>query len=119
MMRSLVLGLAIGAVAAPAFAHAMLERAIPAVGSIGNAAPADIRLKFSEQVEPALSKVDLESGDGRPLGVGSLSVLPSDHHVLVVKPAKPFGPGIYHVIWKVVSVDTHRTQGDYCFTVGR
>ena len=27
-------------------------------------------------------------------------------------------PGTYKVIWRVLSVDTHRTQGDFTFRVG-
>jgi methionine-rich copper-binding protein CopC len=26
--------------------------------------------------------------------------------------------GVYHVQWRVISVDTHRTQGNFSFTVG-
>jgi methionine-rich copper-binding protein CopC len=34
-------------------------------------------------------------------------------------PLKPLPPGTYKVIWKVMSVDTHRAQGDFTFRVGR
>jgi hypothetical protein len=34
-------------------------------------------------------------------------------------PLKTFGPGSYRVNWHVLSVDTHRTQGNYSLTVGR
>jgi methionine-rich copper-binding protein CopC len=30
---------------------------------------------------------------------------------------KPLAPGTYKVTWHAVSVDTHRTQGSYEFTV--
>ena len=29
----------------------------------------------------------------------------------------PLGPGRYRVRWRVVSVDTHVTEGDFAFTV--
>jgi hypothetical protein len=32
---------------------------------------------------------------------------------------KPLPPGTYKVIWRVLSVDTHRTQGEFTFSVGR
>jgi methionine-rich copper-binding protein CopC len=32
---------------------------------------------------------------------------------------KPLSPGTYKVIWRVLSVDTHRTQGDFTFRVGQ
>jgi methionine-rich copper-binding protein CopC len=119
LIRPLLLGLAVSVLAGHALAHAMLERAAPRVGSVGNASPAEIRLQFSEAVEPALSHVALKTGDGRVVALASESVLPSDHHIMIAKPAAALAPGIYHVVWKVVSVDTHRTEGDYCFTVGR
>ena len=32
--------------------------------------------------------------------------------------SKPLSPGTYKVIWRVLSVDTHRTQGNFSFRVG-
>ncbi len=31
---------------------------------------------------------------------------------------KADGPGAYHVRWHAVSVDTHKTEGNFTFTVG-
>jgi len=31
---------------------------------------------------------------------------------------KPLPPGTYKVIWRVLSVDTHRTNGSFIFRVG-
>ena len=31
---------------------------------------------------------------------------------------KALGPGTYKVIWRVLSVDTHRTNGNFTFRVG-
>ena len=33
-------------------------------------------------------------------------------------PLKAMPPGTYKVIWRVLSVDTHRAQGDFTFRVG-
>jgi hypothetical protein len=30
---------------------------------------------------------------------------------------KPLMPGVYQVHWHVISVDTHRTEGNFSFTV--
>jgi methionine-rich copper-binding protein CopC len=32
---------------------------------------------------------------------------------------KTLPPGTYHVSWRVLSVDTHTTEGAFSFTVGR
>ena len=29
----------------------------------------------------------------------------------------PLAPGTYRVVWRVLSVDTHVTEGDFTFTV--
>jgi methionine-rich copper-binding protein CopC len=31
---------------------------------------------------------------------------------------KTIGPGTYHVHWHVLSVDTHKTEGNFVFHVG-
>lgn len=107
---------ALGFAATAAFAHAQLEQAVPAVGGTV-AAPAEIRLKFSEGVEPHFCKIALsaEGGGGAPLG--ALSVDPADPSVLIAKIGKTLAPGVYTVTWHAVSVDTHKTQGSFNFTV--
>jgi methionine-rich copper-binding protein CopC len=103
--------------AAPAaFAHAQLEKATPAVGGTVSS-PAEIRLKFSEGVEPRFSGVALTAEGGAPVPLGKPSVDPADNSVLIVKVGKTLPPGVYTVNWHAVSVDTHHTQGDFQFTV--
>jgi methionine-rich copper-binding protein CopC len=118
-LAAVLIFLAAACLAAPALAHAMLERADPRVGSVHNAPPGEIHLQFTEAVEPAFSHVTLKTGDGKIVPTASVAVLATDHHVLIVKPAQPLAVGLYHVMWQVVSVDTHRTEGDFCFSVGK
>lgn len=108
--------LALSLAASPAFAHAQLEKAIPAVGSTV-AAASEIRLKFSEGIEPKFSGVTLTAAGGGARETGAPSVDPADPSVLVVKIAKPLAPGVYSVKWRAVSTDTHHTQGAFEFTV--
>ena len=108
--------LAFVAAASSAFAHAQLEKAAPAVGSTV-ASPSEIRLKFSEGVEPKFSGVTLSAEGGAAQALASVGVDPADNSTLVVKIAKPLAPGVYTVKWKAVSVDTHHTQGSFDFTV--
>ena len=119
-MRNAILKLAAGfafaLAATSAFAHAQLEQAVPAVGGTV-APPSEIRLKFSEGVEPHFSAIALsaEGGGAVPLGVPSLD--PADPSVLIAKIGKALAPGLYTVTWHAVSVDTHKTQGSFSFTV--
>jgi methionine-rich copper-binding protein CopC len=103
--------------AAPAaFAHAQLEKATPAVGGEVTS-PGEIRLKFSEGVEPHFSGLTLTAEGGAAVPLGKPSVDPADNSVLIVKVGKTLPPGVYTVNWHAVSVDTHHTQGDFQFTV--
>ena len=47
---------------------------------------------------------------------GKAKVDPSDPKLLVLDVTK-LPPGAYRVTWHVVSIDTHRTEGDFTFTV--
>lgn len=107
--------LAFALAATQAFAHAQLEKATPAVGGTVSSA-SEIRLEFSEGVEPKFTKVSLTGPGGAvPLGAGNTA--PGNQAVLIVPIAKPLSAGQYKVHWQAVSVDTHHTQGTFEFTV--
>ncbi|MGD0762970.1 MAG: copper homeostasis periplasmic binding protein CopC [Roseiarcus sp.] len=102
--------------ATAADAHPQLEKAAPAVGSTV-ASPAEIRLKFSEGVEPRFSSIALSSESGAAAPLGALSLDPADDSVLIAKVVNALAPGVYAVTWHAVSVDAHKTQGSFDFTV--
>jgi hypothetical protein len=111
----LPISLAFALTASQAFAHAQLEKATPAVG--GTVASAnEIRLEFSEGVEPKFTKVSV-TGPGGAVPLGAAKTEPSNQAVLIVPIAKPLSAGAYKVHWQAVSVDTHHTQGTFEFTV--
>jgi copper resistance protein C len=98
-----------------AFAHAQLESASPGVGSTVSS-PSQIRLEFSEGVEPKFTGLTL-TGPGGAARVGAASTEAGHQNVLIVPVAKSLSPGVYTVKWHAVSVDTHHTQGTFEFTV--
>jgi methionine-rich copper-binding protein CopC len=102
--------------ATAAFAHAQLDHASPGVGA-EVAAPNQLLLAFTEAIEPKFSSVTLASTSGEAEPLGPLSVDPANAAIVLVKVAKPLPPGVYTVKWKATSVDTHKTQGSYNFTV--
>jgi hypothetical protein len=103
--------------ASAAFAHALLKQATPAVGGTVKTSPAEIRIKFSEGVEPRFSSIALATAAGAAAPVGKPSVDPADDSVLIAPVTQPLKPGVYKVNWHVVSTDTHKTQGSFEFTV--
>jgi hypothetical protein len=99
-------------------AHAFLERAQPAVGSTVQTSPAEVRIWFSEKIEPALSMIQVFDASGREVDKRDVHLDRSNHALLHVSlPA--LGPGTYKVVWRVVSVDTHVTNGSFNFRVVR
>src|SRR5271157_5640682 len=102
--------------ASAAFAHAQLEKSTPPVGGTV-ASASEIRLEFSEGVEPKFTKVTLTGPDGGAAPLGAARTESGNQAVLIVPISKPLSVGVYTVRWQAVSVDTHHTQGTFEFTV--
>ncbi|HEY1729849.1 MAG TPA: copper resistance protein CopC [Candidatus Baltobacteraceae bacterium] len=99
-------------------AHAFLDHSDPAVGSTVPTSPAVIHLWFTQQLEPAFSSVTVTDKSGAPVNDGPAQIDSGNKFELDVK-LKTLDVGTYKVQWHVLSVDTHRTQGDYSFHVGK
>jgi methionine-rich copper-binding protein CopC len=110
------LGLAVVSWTVLAAAHAFLERAEPRVGSTVHQAPTEVRLWFTEQLEPAFSTAEVRNPAGQVVSTARASVDASDRKQLRV-PVSSLTPGSYKVSWRVLSVDTHVTEGDFTFRV--
>lgn len=108
------LGFAVAATAA--FAHARFQKATPPVGGTV-ASASEIRLEFSEGVEPRFSGLTLTDSNGAAAPLGQPKTDPENKSVLIVPIKVSLPPGLYTVRWHAVSVDTHRTQGEFSFTV--
>jgi methionine-rich copper-binding protein CopC len=107
----------VASAASEASAHALLQQAVPAVGGTVSSSPTEIRLKFSEGVEPHFSVIALQSESGVTEQLGKATVATGDSSTLVAAVPQALKPGVYTVNWHVVSVDTHKTQGTFQFTV--
>jgi copper resistance protein C len=118
-MRHILLGAAAAALllqGGVAHAHAFLDHAQPAVGSTLAVAPAVVRIWYTEALEPAFSTIAVTDAQGKAMGRGKATVDPKNPQLLELNLA-PLPPGTYTVAWRVVSVDTHPTQGHFEFTV--
>ena len=117
-MKRAFVALVLAVLPPAAFAHAFLERAEPRVGSKVERAPDRITLRFSEALEPAFSTVEVLDAAGRRVDRDDRKADPADAAVMRVS-VPPLGPGKYRVKWRALSADTHVTQGDFTFEVGR
>jgi len=111
-----VLGLLVGA--ARLEAHAFLKNAEPGVGSTVQSAPSEVLIRFTENIEPAVSSVQVFDASGKEVDKRDLHLDRSDHALLHVS-LPQLSAGTYKVVWRVVSVDTHVTNGNFMFHVGR
>jgi copper resistance protein C len=98
--------------AAPALAHAHLQKSTPAANARVNP-PVHVTLHFSEALEPAFSGALLLDSDGRNVSGAPVKI---DGPELVMTPGR-LAPGVYQVVWHSVGHDTHRLDGKFSFTV--
>jgi methionine-rich copper-binding protein CopC len=99
-------------------AHAFLDHASPAVGSAIPAAPAAIALWFTQNLEPAFCSVTVTNEAGQRVDLGNAQV-PQGAPAELQVGLRPLPPGTYTVSWRVVSVDTHPTEGRFQFSIGQ
>jgi copper resistance protein C len=117
MRKIFVLLALLALIASPAGAHAFLDHANPGVGSSLSTAPTTISIWFTQELEPAFSTIEVRDQSGNRVDAGDAAVDASDPTILRAT-LKPLPPGTYKVAWRVVSVDTHSTEGTFTFRVG-
>lgn len=101
--------------ASPASAHAVLVSSDPPSGAELATSPAQVRLRFSEDVAGKLVKARLVDGAGAV--VPGTTTVTGDREVQLVLPSLPTGS--YAVVWSVVAEDDgHETSGSVAFGVG-
>jgi hypothetical protein len=103
-------------VTSSAFAHATLQSSDPQSGSTLAKAPAQVRLKFNEAVEPAFSKIRLTGPRNGEIPVAAATVDKADPTVLTAAlPA--LAAGQYRVLWSAMARDGHKVKGEITFKV--
>ena len=99
-------------------AHAFLKDADPGVGSTIQTSPGEVRIRFTENIEPAVSSIQVFDASGKEVDKRDLHLDRSDHALLHVS-LPQLSAGTYKVVWRVVSVDTHVTNGNFTFRIVR
>ena len=106
-----------------ALGHSQLVSSSPGAGEVVAAAPAEIRLVFSEPVDASYTSLDLLDGTGKAILIGVGAPDPTDPRTLVA--AIPAGSplpvnGLYTVNWRALSAaDGHTTDGFLTFGIGQ
>lgn len=116
MLRSALIVLA-SVLATPTAAHAHLTKQSPAANAEVAASPQALTLNFSEGVEPGFSGAKLTGPNKEQIKTGKASRSEQDKTQLIVPLDQTLEAGKYTVDWHVVSVDGHKTKGQYTFSV--
>jgi copper resistance protein C len=100
----------------PAAAHSLPERFEPRRGATLPSAPAEVRIVFGGDIEPAFSTIEVTDAAGRRVDKGDARVDERNRRVVRVG-LRALGPGVYRVTWQILAIDGHRNDGAYVFTV--
>jgi methionine-rich copper-binding protein CopC len=95
-------------------AHATLDHAEPRVGNTVATAPHEVTLWFTQKLESAFSSITVTNAAGERVDSGKSRVSGSQMSVTL----RAGGAGTYRVNWRVLSSDTHTTEGSFSFQVG-
>jgi len=76
-----------------------------------------LTLDFSEGIEPKFSGIKLTGPADAIIQTGKVERNAQNEKQMIVPLESALQPGAYTVEWHVVSVDGHKTQGNYHFTV--
>ena len=96
-----------------ALAHAALHHASPEAGSTVSESPREVTLTFTDTLEAAFSSADVTDSSGVRVDEGKSQVNGNMIRIAL----KTLSPGSYRVHWRAVSVDTHRSEGSFTFSV--
>lgn len=102
--------------APPALAHAFPRSSNPAAGATLATPPAAVTIDFTEDLEPDFSTIEVTNAAGKRVDKADPHLVHGDHRQLGVDLQK-LPAGTYTVVWHATSVDTHKTQGRFDFTV--
>jgi methionine-rich copper-binding protein CopC len=103
-------------VAGLAGGHAVLQRSEPRADSSLKRPPGEVRLYFSERLEPAYST--LRVLDGRDSQVDERDARVDSANPTLLRATLPALPaGLYRVRWRVISIDADATEGEFAFRI--
>lgn len=120
MRRAGLVGIVVAAalaLPASAWAHAALLQTVPLASRTTNTAPQEVRLRYSEPVEPRFAIVSVTDATGRQVTDGNPTSAPGSPQTLVT-PLRRTPEGWYLVFWRVISADGHPVRGAFTFAVG-
>jgi copper resistance protein C len=119
-MKKVGVGVVLAALlsASVGYAHPQIDHAVPPVGSTVAASPPEIRIFFTQPLNPAQSNIDVAADNGAPVAAGR-AVVDAANPTQIALRVPLLAPGRYRVHWRATSTDGHELEGRYAFEVGR
>ncbi len=105
------------ALPAMAWGHASLLATQPQASGVLAQPPTQVRLTFSERIEPRFAVISVTDAQGNQQTVGSPATAPDDQNAIFIK-VRHLPQGWYLVWWRVISADGHPVRGAFTFAVG-
>jgi methionine-rich copper-binding protein CopC len=99
-----------------ALAHGRLETSTPAEGATLSPAPTEMKFRFSEPVEAAMSSVKLVGPGDKEVALDKAHADKDDPRSIAVAVPK-LDAGAYRAQWATAGHDGHRVKGEIHFTV--
>ncbi|HEV2149570.1 MAG TPA: copper resistance CopC family protein, partial [Longimicrobiaceae bacterium] len=118
LFRLCIALLLLAALPAPGAAHTRLESSSPAADAVLRTPPTELRLRFTQGVEPRLTAATLVSESGDTVQAGAAVPEPgTGNRALTLPLPAGLGPGRYLVEWRTAGADGHVIRGAFSFAV--
>ena len=95
-------------------AHMAYSKSAPEKDATLNQSPPQIQVWFTQDPEPAVSRISLEGPTGQ-VALGDTQV--GDDRSLVAAVPTPLAPGTYTINWRSAGDDGHVQRGDFSFSI--
>ncbi len=96
-------------------AHIRMLQSSPEPDSVLNTSPGKVSITFLGSVEPAFSKIEVYDEKGNR--VSKKTTFSDNDTTMEVELEKNLPPGVYTVKWKCVSIDGHKQNKEFRFTI--
>jgi copper transport protein len=105
------------ALPAAAWGHASLLATQPQASGVLSQPPTQVRLTYSERIEPQFAVISVTDARGNQEMVGAPARAPDDANSIFIR-VRHLPQGWYLVWWRVISADGHPVRGAFTFAVG-
>ena len=96
------------------WAHAILQKAVPAVNQVVSGTSTPVELRFNSRIDGKRSKLTLVAPDGHEQ---VLNIAEQSSPDTLASQATGLMPGAYVLRWQVLAQDGHITRGEVSFKV--